>query len=87
MDFKLQPPVLGDCRFDKMFFSSGSGSNYPILCGWNDGHHIYLDVADRSTTDLTFVIKQLKQELYTCPDRFGFLQKLGKNAVSKLSFP
>ena len=70
-----------------MFSLSGSGSNYPILCGWNDGHHIYLDVADRSTTDLTFVIKQLEAELYTCLDRFGIVEKLGKNSVSKISLP
>ena len=63
LDFQLQPPILGDCRFDKMFTLSGSGNDYPILCGWNGGHHMYLDVADRAATDLTFVIKQLKEEL------------------------
>ena len=82
MDFRLQPPILGDCRFDKMFALSGSGSNYPILCGWNGGHHMYLDVADRSTTDLTFVVKKLEEDLYSCLDRFDVVAKLNKNSVS-----
>ena len=83
----MQPPVLGDCRFDKMFALSGGGNDYPILCGWNGGHHVYLDVADKSTTDLTFVIKQLKEELYTCLDRFDVVKNLNRNSVScKVTF-
>ena len=78
----MQPPILGDCRFDKMFALSGGGNDYPILCGWNGGHHVYLDVADKSTTDLTFVIKQLKEELYTCLDRFDVVKNLNRNSVS-----
>ena len=67
-----------------MFALSGSGNNYPILCGWNGGHHMYLDVADRSTTDLTFVIKQLKEELYSCLDRFEVVANLNKNSVREI---
>ena len=65
-----------------MFTLSGSGSDYPILCGWNGGHHMYLDVADRAATDLTFVIKQLKEEIYSCLDRFEVVTKLNRNSVS-----
>ena len=65
-----------------MFALSGGGNDYPILCGWNGGHHVYLDVADKSTTDLTFVIKQLKEELYTCLDRFDVVKNLNRNSVS-----
>ena len=82
LDFQLQPPILGDCRFDKMFTLSGSGNDYPILCGWNGGHHMYLDVADRAATDLTFVIKQLKEEMYSCLDRFDVVTNLQRNSVS-----
>ena len=82
MDFKLQPPILGDCRFDKMFALSGGGNNYPIICGWNAGHHMYLDVADRSTPDVTFVIQQLEDELYSCLDRFEVIKNLDRNTVS-----
>ena len=70
-----------------MFALSGGGNDYPILCGWNGGHHVYLDVADKSTTDLTFVIKQLKEELYTCLDRFDVVKNLNRNSVSsKVTF-
>ena len=65
-----------------MFTLSGSGSDYPILCGWNGGHHMYLDVADRAATDLTFVIKQLKEEIYSCLDRFEVVTNLNRNSVS-----
>jgi hypothetical protein len=68
-----------------MFALSGSGNDYPILCGWNEGHHMYLDVADKSTTDLTFVIKQLKDELYTCLDRFDLIENLNRNSVGETS--
>ena len=64
-----------------MFTLSGSGNDYPILCGWNGGHHMYLDVADRAATDLTFVIKQLKEEMYSCLDRFDVVTNLNRNSV------
>ena len=43
---------------------------------------MYLDVADRSTTDLTFVVKKLEEDLYSCLDRFDVVAKLNKNSVS-----
>ena len=71
-EFKLQPPLLGDCKFDKMFAVTGAGgSRFPVVCGQNDGHAIYIDVEGRATTDLTFVVKRLQDGLYSCPDRFG----------------
>ena len=35
------------------------------------GHHIYLDVAGKSFTDITFQADMLRPQLYSCPDRFG----------------
>ena len=67
-EFKLQPPVLGDCRFDKMFLVAGS--SLPVLCGHNDGQHMYINVEGRSTTDLSIFLKELESQLYSCPDRF-----------------
>ena len=43
---------------------------------------MYLDVADRAATDLTFVIKQLKEEMYSCLDRFDVVTNLQRNSVS-----
>ena len=37
----------------------------------NSGHHIYLDVAGKSFTDITFQADLLRPQLYSCPDRFG----------------
>ena len=34
-------------------------------------HHIYLDVAGKSFTDITIQAETLRSELYNCPDRFG----------------
>ena len=42
---------------------------------------MYLDVADRAATDLTFVIKQLKEEMYSCLDRFDVVTNLNRNSV------
>jgi len=71
-EFDIQPPLLGTCRFDK-FYTSASG-NYPLLCGDNTGLHMYLDVEGRASTDLTFVLEELKSQLYNCPDKFGVFQ-------------
>ena len=38
---------------------------------YNSGHHIYLDVAGKSFTDITFQADMLRPQLYSCPDRFG----------------
>ena len=35
-EFRVQPPVLGDCKFDKMFVVAG-GNQLPVFCGANDG--------------------------------------------------
>jgi len=67
-----QPPLLGSCVFDKLFFNANG--QYPILCGENTGHHIYLDVKGRATTDINILLSHLEEELYTCPDKFGIFQ-------------
>ena len=43
------------------------------MCGDNSGHHLYLNVEGRATTDLTFILSQLQERLYSCPDKFGVL--------------
>jgi len=68
-EFNIQPPLLGTCHYDK-FYASANGK-YPLLCGTNSGHHMYLNVEGRSTTDLTFILDNLKEALYNCPDKFG----------------
>lgn len=69
MEFSLQPPLLGNCQYDKMWIAANG--KYPLLCGQNSGQHIYLDVAGKSHTDVTFQVDALKQQLYSCPDRFN----------------
>jgi len=71
-EFDIQPPLLGTCKFDK-FYSSASGK-YPLLCGDNTGHHMYLDVEGRASTDLTFMLDKLETALYNCPDKFGVFE-------------
>ena len=48
-----------------------ANGEYPLLCGHNSGHHIYLDVAGKRHTDITFMVEPIKPEFYSCPDRFG----------------
>jgi hypothetical protein len=69
LEFGLQPPLLGNCQFDKMLVTANG--RYPLLCGQNTGQHIYLDVAGKSHTDISFLVDYLKAELYSCPDRFN----------------
>ena len=71
-EFNIQPPLLGTCHYDK-FYASANGK-YPLLCGDNSGQHMYLDVSGRSTTDLTFILDELKQALYSCEDKFGMFE-------------
>jgi len=71
-EFGIQPPLLGNCIFD--MFYVGANGKYPLVCGDNSGHHFYLNVEGRATTDLTFIINQLQEKLYTCPDKFGVLE-------------
>ena len=70
-EFTVQPPLLGNCVFD-MFYVSANGK-YPLLCGDNTGHHVYLNVEGRASTDLTFVLNNLQERLYSCPDTFNVL--------------
>merc|ERR1711935_172519 len=95
-EFNVQPPLLGMCHFDK-FFVSANGK-YPLLCGENTGHHLYLDVADRASTDLTFMLAELEHALYNCSDKFGVFesnmspdpllrQLADPNNLPQLSFP
>ena len=57
-EFGIQPPLLGNCIFD--MFYVGANGKYPLVCGDNSGHHFYLNVEGRATTDLTFIINQLQ---------------------------
>ena len=72
LDFDLQPPILGNCHYDKMWVTANG--KYPLLCGHNTGQHMYLDVSGKSHTELTFALDYLQPEFYSCPDRFGFLE-------------
>jgi len=76
----IQPPLLGSCSFDKMFINANG--KYPILCGENSGHHMYLDVKGRASTDLNIVLEKLEQSLYECPDKFGIFMP---DSMEKLS--
>ena len=40
-------------------FYVGANGKYPLVCGDNSGHHLYLNVEGRATTDLTFIINEL----------------------------
>lgn len=68
----VQPPLLGTCRFDKLYVNANG--KYPLLCGENSGHHMYLDVAGRATTDINIMLAELQTKLYECPDKFGVFQ-------------
>ena len=35
---------------------------------------MYLDASGRSTTDLTFILDELKEVLYSCEDKFGMFK-------------
>ena len=91
IEFAVQPPLLGNCRLDK-FYVNGNGQ-YPMLCGDNSGHHMYIDVAGRARTDLTFVLQNLEAALYNCPDKFDLfgvepslqlLQRTGASGADQL---
>ena len=72
-EFLLQPPLLGNCQYDKMWVTANG--KYPLLCGQNTKQHIYLDVAGKQYTDVTFLIDELQAELYQCPNRLGLAEK------------
>jgi len=74
-EFRVQPPILGDCKLDKMFVVAG-GNQLPVFCGRNDGQHVYIDVTGKSTTELNVVVRQLQDKLYSCPDRFGLKDRM-----------
>uniref|UniRef100_A0A182LXQ4 CUB domain-containing protein n=1 Tax=Anopheles culicifacies TaxID=139723 RepID=A0A182LXQ4_9DIPT len=43
--FELQPPQLGNCVEDQFIVSVQNDQRaYPVLCGINTGHHMYLDI-------------------------------------------
>ena len=77
LDFDLQPPVLGNCHYDKMWVTANG--KYPLLCGRNTGQHMYLDVAGKSHTELTFFLDFLQPALYSCPDRFNIIEPTTRN--------
>ena len=41
-------------------FYVGANGKYPLLCGDNSGHHMYLNVEGRASTDLTFILNNLQ---------------------------
>jgi len=84
-EFNIQPPLLGNCNFD-MFYVSANGK-YPLLCGDNTGHHIYLNTEGRATTDLTFLLNSLQEELYNCPDKFNVLHSQSESLMRGFSNP
>jgi len=69
LEMTVQPPLLGSCKFDKMYVDANG--KYPLLCGENTGHHMYLDVSGRATTDISMMLTDLEEALYTCPDKHG----------------
>ena len=54
-------------------FYVGANGKYPLVCGDNTGHHVYLNVQGRASTDLTFILNNIQEKLYTCPDKFNVL--------------
>jgi len=68
-EFQLQPPFWGDCLYDQ--FYAEAQHPLPILCGVNNGSHMYINVEGRSKTDLTFLLKELEYYLYHCYDIYG----------------
>jgi len=53
LDFRLGPPVSGDCNFDQ--FIVRANEPLPVLCGNNSGQHLYVDVRGRSETNLNLL--------------------------------
>ena len=64
-----------------MFVVAG-GNQLPVFCGMNDDQHVYIDVAGKATTEINVVVKPLKGQLYSCPDRFGLKDRLVKDNVT-----
>ena len=56
-----------------------------MFCIWkkSPGHHMYLDVAGRSTTDLSMMLTDLQPLLYNCPDRHGVFANMQQAAGKK----
>ena len=77
----MQPPILGDCKLDKMFVVAG-GNELPVFCGMNDGQHVYIDVAGKATTEINMVVRPLRSQLYSCADRFGLKDRLVADNVT-----
>ena len=80
-EFRVQPPILGDCKLDKMFVVAG-GNELPVFCGMNDGQHVYIDVAGKATTEINMVVRPLRSQLYSCADRFGLKDRLVADNVT-----
>merc|ERR1719391_149663 len=60
---------------------------YPLLCGENTGHHMYIDVAGRAKTDLTMLLTELQESLYNCPDKFGVFQAHSEKVMTNRQSP
>ncbi|CAL4083475.1 unnamed protein product [Meganyctiphanes norvegica] len=50
IELELQPPELGNCDNDQFMVQANEPT--PTLCGINNGHHMYIDVAGRASTSL-----------------------------------
>merc|ERR1711971_577544 len=44
---------LGGCRDTFAVITSSSGGNYPVICGQNEGQHMYIDIGPAETASAT----------------------------------
>merc|ERR1711971_1048087 len=44
---------LGGCRDTFAVITSSSGGNYPVICGQNEGQHMYIDIGPSETASAT----------------------------------
>ena len=75
------------CVTQESFNLNLCSGKYPLLCGENSGHHIYLNTEGRATTDLTFLLNSLQEQLYNCPDKFNVLDTQPEGLMRGFSNP
>ncbi|XP_047496173.1 cubilin-like isoform X1 [Penaeus chinensis] len=56
-ELELQPPEYGNCDSDQ--FMVRANEPVPILCGSNNGQHLYVDVAGRASTSLHVLTSEI----------------------------
>ena len=81
---KLDSP---DSPVQPILYLNHCAGKYPLLCGENSGHHIYLNTEGRATTDLTFLLNSLQEQLYNCPDKFNVLNSQSESLMRGFSNP